>query len=98
MKKQIVKYRKLYTIKWVSNFSERDKCQYEGWSAFMGDICPISIFPIPFSTITKCKIAVDLLERCHKDMKMLEVDPKNYNEVWGKYISPTELRKLARRK
>lgn len=98
MKKRVIKYKNLYTIKWVSFWHEYDKYQYEGWNAFVGDLIPTSIFPFPFSNITKCKIAVDLRERYNKDIKMLDVDPKNYNEVWGKYISPADLKKLAQRK
>jgi hypothetical protein len=95
-----VKYKKLYVIKWQSFWSEYDKYQYEGWNAFIGDdvIGFKPCFRFPFSTVTKCKIAVDLQERYNKDIKMLDVDPTNYNQVWGKYYSPDTLRRLAHRK
>jgi len=95
MKAKTKTYKKIYTIQW--QFVEYDRCQYEGWNAFMGNLISVAIFPFPFSSVTKCKIAIDLQERFNKDINMLEVDPKNYNEVWGKYISPAGLRKLARR-
>jgi hypothetical protein len=95
--KKAIKYKRIYVIKWQSFWHDYDKCQYEGWNAFIGDFIPNPIFRFPFSTITKCKIAVDIQERYNKDIKMLDVDPTNYNEVWGRYFSPEALRKLARR-
>ena len=96
-KTKVVKYKKFYLIKWISFCN--DKCYYEGWAPFIGDeFLSVPFLPrCVFKSVNLCKIAIDLQAQCNRHINMLSVNPKNYNEVWGKYISPANLRKFARK-
>jgi hypothetical protein len=96
-KSKIIKYKKIYLIKWITLCDEG--FDYEGWAAFIGDefLCVPFLPRCIFTSVALCKIAIDLQVQCYRHINMLSVDPKNYNEVWGKYISPVDLKKLVRR-
>jgi hypothetical protein len=96
-KAKVIKYKKIFLIKWITFWS--DGCEWEGWSPFIGDEF-LSVPFLPkccFSSVARCKIAIDLQSQCNSRINMLSVNPKNYNECYGKYISTADLKKFASR-
>lgn len=100
MKKKSVVYRH-YLIEWESLWSDYDKWYNEGFNAFIG---LTRAFGTAFPTINRTKVAIDLWIKFHMNppkfwryaRHLLVTNRHNYSGCYGKLISVSRLKQIAR--